>query len=393
MRRAEGSMKREESRGWRSVLHGCFAVASLAVMMFAIPNAVAAFKYLKTGMEVPDFTLKTAGGGEVSLSQYKGAPATVVLFWSTWSPRSRPALEDAQKLYAEYGEKGFKILAVNVNSLNITHKDREEIRAMQDELGLSLPVAIDDGLNTYNAFGVVATPSTAVLDPDGKIIFEAASYLRTTGDDIREQVEVLLGVREPAAVAVAVEPAYKPARKALLYYNLGRNLLRLGNKEKAIDKLEDSVEADDKFAAPRILLGHLLLGEKDPEALARAEELFRRAVESDGDNVSAVCGLGEALLELGKVEEAAGQFSKALELDPAYTPAVSNMALALAKQGKAEESREQFKNALELNPLDPGTYFRRGESLEDLGNLDGAAADYRRAIEILMNLPPSGEKV
>jgi Flp pilus assembly protein TadD len=160
-----------------------------------------------------------------------------------------------------------------------------------------------------------------------------------------------------------------------------------------VSKLEDSVEADDKFAAPRILLGHLLLGEKSPEALARAEELFRTAVQSEGENVSALSGLGEALLEQGKDEEAAEQFRKAIDIDPAFTPAVANMALVLARQGKAEDARERFKEALELNPLDPGTYFRRGESLEGTGNLGGAAADYRRAIEIIMKLPASGDEV
>jgi tetratricopeptide (TPR) repeat protein len=344
-------------------------------------------------MEVPDFALQTSKGEEVALSQFKGAPATLLVFWSTWSPRSRPALEDAQKLLAEYGDKGFKVLAVNVNRVNINHEDRREIKDMVSELGLTMPVAIDEGLETYNSFGVVASPSMAVLDPDGKIIYEAASYLRFTGENLREQVEILLGVREPAEEAVAEEPAYKPARKALLYYNLGRNLLRLGNREKAMGKLEESAEADDKYLAPRVLLGHLLLGEKTPEAYARAEELFRVAVEVDQENVSAVCGLGEALLEQDKIDEAGAMFTKAMEIDPAYTPAVANMALLLAKQGKAEESEVQFRDALELNPLAPATYYRRGESLEVQGNLGGAAADYRRAIEIMMDLPASGDEV
>ncbi len=112
-----------------------------------------------------------------------------------------------------------------------------------------------------------------------------------------------------------------------------------------------------------------------------------------GENVSALTGPGEVLLETGKVDEAVVFFTKAIGIDPAFTPAVSNMALALARQGKADESREQFRNALELNPLDPGTYHRRGESLEVQGNLGGAAADYRRAVEIIMNLPASGDEV
>jgi hypothetical protein len=46
-----------------------------------------------------------------------------------------------------------------------------------------------------------------------------------------------------------------------------------------------------------------------------------------------------------------------------------------------------------MNPLDAGTYFRRGESLEVQDNLSGAAADFRRALEILMDLPATGDKV
>ena len=109
--------------------------------------------------------------------------------------------------------------------------------------------------------------------------------------------------------------------------------------------------------------------------------------------MSAVCGLGEALLGQGKFDEAAEHLDKAIQIDPTYTPAVANMALVKARQGKGEESLKQFEEALELNPLDPGTYYRRGESLEVQGNLDGAAADYRRAIELLMGLPSTQDKV
>ena len=369
-------------------------LAALTVMLFAIPHAGAAFKYLKTGMEVPEFSLKTLAGEEYTVEKVKGQPATLLVFWATWSPRSVPALEEAQKLYTQYAEKGFKVIAVNVDKIALGLNDRRAIEEMTTKLALTIPVVIDEGLQTYNTFGVVATPSTAVLDTEGKIIHEAASFLSSTGVDIREAVEILLGVREaPAADAVAAKPVYKPERKALLNYNLGRNLLRLGSKEKAITKFEEAVAADLKYAAPRILLGHLLLGRKDPENSKKAADLFKEATVLDPDNVSAHTGYGEALLEMGKNDEAAASFEKAVALDPSYTPAVSNLALTLAKQGKAQEAEARFKAALELNPVDPGTFQRRGESLEAGGNLKGAAADYRRAVEILMNLPSTGDRV
>jgi tetratricopeptide (TPR) repeat protein len=368
--------------------------AALLVMLFAIPHAGAAFKYLKTGMEVPEFSLKTLEGQQYTLAQVKGQPATLLVFFATWSPRSTPALEDAQKLYAQYADKGLRVLAVNVNRLSLGPDDRRQIGELKESLKLTIPIVIDANLETYNSFGVVATPSTAVLDAEGKIVHEAASYLRSTGDDIRGSVEVLLGVREaPKAEAVAAKPVYKPDSKALRHYSFGRTMFQRGNRDKAMEQLEQAAAADPKYAAPRIFLGHLLLAKKDPKSVQQAAEQFAAAAALAPDDVTAWTGSGEALLELGKVEEARAAFEKAVALDPTYTPAISNLALVLAKQGQAAEAESKFKAALELNPLDAGTYFRRGQGSEAAGNLKGASSDFRRAVEILMNLPSTGDEV
>lgn len=382
------------SRGWRTATHILTGSAVLLIMLFAIPHAGAAFKYLKVGMEVPEFAMKTLDGQEFSLAQFKGQPATLVVFFATWSPRSTPALEDAQKLQTEYAAKGFRVLAVNVNRLSLGPDDRRQIVELKESLKLTMPIVIDAGLETYNAFGVVATPSTAVIDTEGKIVHEAASYLRSTGEDIRESVEILLGVREaPQADAVAVKPAYKPDSVALRHFNFGRTMFQRGNRDKAIDQLELAAAADPTYAAPRIFLGHLLLAKKDPKSLQQAAELFAAAATLAPDDVTAHTGKGESLLELGKIDEALAAFEKAISLDPTYTPAMSNLALVLARQGKAADAEAKFKAALELNPLDPATYFRRGQGSEAGGNLKGASADFRRALEILMNLPSTGDEV
>jgi tetratricopeptide (TPR) repeat protein len=381
-------------RGWRTATHVLTGLAAVLVMLFATPQAGAAFKYLKVGMEVPEFSLKSLDGQQFTLAQVKGQPATLVVFFATWSPRSTPALEDAQKLYAQYADKGFRVLAVNVNRLSLGPDDRRQIDELKTGLKLTVPIVIDANLETYNSFGVVATPSTAVLDKDGKIVHETASYLRDTGEGIREAVEILLGVREaPKADAVAAKPAFKPDSKALRHYSFGRTMFQRGNRDKAAEQLELAAAADPKYAAPRIFLGHILLAKKDAKSVAQAAALFAEAAALAPEDVTAHTGSGEALLELGKVDEARAAFEKAVALDATYTPAMSNLALVLARQGQAAEAEAKFKAALELNPLDAGTYFRRGEGEAAAGNLKGAAADFRRAVEILMNLPSTGDEV
>jgi Tfp pilus assembly protein PilF len=71
---------------------------------------------------------------------------------------------------------------------------------------------------------------------------------------------------------------------------------------------------------------------------------------------------------------------------------MSNLAL-VPRQGKARMPKAKFKAALELNPLDAGTYYRRAQGSEAGGNLKGASEDFRRALEILMNLPSTGDEV
>lgn len=382
------------SRRGRSAALALTACVAVLVMMFAIPHAGAAFKYLKTGMEIPEFSLKTLEGQEYSLAQVKGQPATLLVFWATWSPRSTPALEEAQKLHAQYADKGLRVIAVNVNRLSLGPDDRRQIGEVKDALKLTLPVVIDAGLETYNAFGVVATPSTALVNAEGKMVHETASWLRGSAEEIRGAVEVLLGLREaPKAEAVAAKPVFKPDSKALRHFNFGRTMFQRGNRDKALDQLELAAAADPKYAAPRVFLGQLLLAKRGPENAAKAAEHFRAALEAEPENVPAHTGHGEALLELGRVDEAAAAFEKAVALDATYTPAVSNLALVLARQGKAADAEAKFKAALELNPLDAGTYYRRAQGQEAGGNLKGAAGDLRRAVEILMNLPSTGDEV
>jgi tetratricopeptide (TPR) repeat protein len=373
-----------KGRYFSHILNIATSLAMITAMFFVIPHAGATFKYIKKGMEVPDITLKTLKGDEVNLAGLKGSPASIIVFWSTWSARSISALKEVQKIAGEYGEKGLNVLTINVDSPNMKYQDTQDVTKVKDDLKLSLKVAVDDGYQAYNTFGVVATPSFAVLDSNGTIVHEAASFRKATADELRAEVEVLLGLRERAEEDAVVETAYKPERKSLLYYNLSRNLLAQGNHEKAIRKLEDSVEADLKFPAPRVLLGHLLMNERTEDNFARAEELFREAIAADPENVSALTGLGEVLLEKDSIDEALEVLTKAVALNETYTPAVVNMAFALARQGKADEAKDRFDEAVELNPLDANIYQRRGRSAELEGNMSAAAEDYRKAVEILL---------
>jgi tetratricopeptide (TPR) repeat protein len=230
---------------------------------------------------------------------------------------------------------------------------------------------------------VVANPSIALFDAAGVLVWDGAGWSRGVEEALREQVETLLGLRERAA-APGTAARHQPAHKALLSYNLGRTFMRQGNRAKAQSLFESAAEADTAWAAPRTLLGHVLLQQGGPRELSQAEGFFRSAAAIDAADVSALAGLGEVLLRTGRVEEAAAVLEKAHALDAAFTPAVTARALALARLGRQPEALALFEQALELQPRDAAIFAGRAECRELAGSAAAAAADYRHAVELLL---------
>lgn len=354
---------------------------AMSALMSAIP-AAASFKYLKPGMEAADFTLRTLDDQEMTLARFKGSPATLLVFWATWSPKSEPALREAQALDGRHAGAGLRVVAVNLDRPEIGLYERNLIEKAVSDFGLMIPVTIDPGFAACSSIGVVANPSFALLDARGVLVWDGAGWSRSVQESLREQVEALLGLREPPA-AIAVK-GHSPEHKALLNFNLGRTFLRQGNHARAQGLFELAAEADPAWSAPRTFLGHLLLQPGASRELVQAEALFRAAVEIDPGDVSANTGLGEVLLLANRVEEAAPYLEKAHELDAAFTPAVAGRARVLARQGRSAEALSLFAAALELNPRDAAIFMGRAECREAEGNITEATSDYRRALEILL---------
>ncbi len=391
----------ESFPNWGKTVHlagiAFLMLVAVAVMLFAIPHASAAFKYVQKGSDVPDFTIKTLSGEDVNLAALKEGKSAIILFWATWSPRSLDEMKFLEGLYKEHKDKGLKIVGINVNHLTFSMEDMQAVQKAVADTGVTFPIALDKGLEIYNAFGVVATPSTLVMTSGGQVAYEVSSFMTFTGEQVRENAEIALGVRQAAAKeAVAEAPAgYKPVKKAMLMYNLGRNLLKMGSKEKAMDKLSQAVEEDPKYAAPRVLLGHLYLetAAQDPKSLDQAVKLFNEALSSEAGNVSALTGLAEGLMRTGKLDEAETKFNEAVAADQTYTPAVAGLATVYSKKGKYPEAIAKFKEALELNPLSPDVYSRRASSYESQGMMKESARDLRKAVEILLGYGLTNDEV
>ncbi|MBI5014624.1 MAG: redoxin domain-containing protein [Deltaproteobacteria bacterium] len=359
----------------------------VAATLLAVAPAAAAFKYVEEGQKAPDFTVQSLGGEAVRLQNQLGPKALAVVFWATWSPRSRPALDDLEAMLKEKErkDKGLAVLAVNVDHEFLSAEDRRAIAELAAHW--SFPVLVDEGLSVFSTYGVVATPSVAVLDPQGIVRYSRAGYSSSAKEDLREAVDAMLGLVDDRAETLHIKLRdYIPPKKATLHYQKALILIQRGMGHKAVRDLEEAANLDPKWAEPRVVLARVLRSEakKQPDLLPRAEALLREAKTIRPGRVQTETALAEVLGAQGRYDEALAAADEALGLEPAFTPALIAKSRALRALRRPDEAGKAAAEAVELDPRNPVNQAELGEVAAAQGDWKRAAEALRRATELAL---------
>lgn len=355
----------------------------IMICLLAAAPALAAFKYVEEGQRAPDFSLGALSGEMIQLKDKLGPRALIVAFWASWSPRSRTMLDDLEELYRKRRENGLEVLAINVEHEELSSDDVKTVQELATNWSFS--VLMDDRLSTYYSYGVVATPSLAIIDPQGIVQFTRASYSSSAREDIRETVDGMLGIEDRKAALLNLEKRdYVPPKKATLHYKKAQVLLERGMGRRAVQDLEEAARIDPAWVEPRLLLAriHWLDGAKHPESLEKAEAVLREANGLQPKHLKTLALLAEALERRGKSEEAVRVAQQALDIEPAYTPALLVTARSQRVLGNLEDARKAIDKAFELDPENASLIFEKGELAAARREWEDAARLLRRAVEL-----------
>jgi Tfp pilus assembly protein PilF/peroxiredoxin len=355
-------------------------LACIVLALLLGAPVVAAFKHLTEGMDAPDFTgTNIVTGEQVNLIKLRDGHLVIVVFWSTWSPRSFQQLSDLARLLPEYSDHPVRIIAVNVDAPELTATGRSAVVEKVEELNPGFPVIIDEGLEIFYRYGVIAVPSTAVVDSSGVLRYGPSGYSLTTRDYIVDSIESFLGLRETVVAELKVD-RYRPKKRAARYFGLAVNLKNLGMYERALANLDSSKSIDTLFAAPHALEAEILLR---LDRISEAVTKYEIAVRLDSSGVAAWAGWGRALMADGQREQAMEKLSRSLELEDTYTPALLDMGLCMADLGQLEKAIDTLAQAAELNRGDAKTWFYLGRVYRKAGHEADATAAFLSALAIL----------
>ena len=133
-------------------------------------------KAVAIGAQAPDFTQQTPEGKQVSLTDYRGK-YVLIDFWASWCGPCRQENPTVTKVYNEFRNKNFDILAVSLdekkgNWLKAVQEDQLAWTQVSDPRGFESDIA--------RRYHIQAIPQNFLVDPTGRIV---ATNLR--GDELR----------------------------------------------------------------------------------------------------------------------------------------------------------------------------------------------------------------
>jgi len=134
-------------------------------------------------------------------------------------------------------------------------------------------------------------------------------------------------------------------RQPALHNLLGVILVRLGDREAAVEALQKAIGVDPRIDDALYNLASLLcdMG-RYPQSLACYEELVKRGTT----NPELYNGLGLALRGARRFEDAVAAFQRARRLRPLYPDALNNLGNTLNDLGRRDDAIEAYEAALDI---------------------------------------------
>ena len=118
----------------------------------------------RQGFKAPDFTLQTLDGQTISLSSLRGRPILINL-WASWCPPCKSEMPAFEKVYNDYKNQGFVILAINATNQDTLTNASEFVSQNQ----LTFPILLDSDGQVSQNYQLRSLPTSFFVDKSGVI--------------------------------------------------------------------------------------------------------------------------------------------------------------------------------------------------------------------------------
>lgn len=155
---------------------------------------------LPLGTPAPQFSLLNVDGQAVSLTDFAGSPALLVMFICNHCPYVKHIAPALAKLGREYQQQGVAVVAINSNDATSYPDDGPEpMRREAQNRGYTFPYLCDETQAVAKAYGAACTPDFFLFGADRKLVYRGqldssrpGSNIPVTGADLTAAINAVL---------------------------------------------------------------------------------------------------------------------------------------------------------------------------------------------------------
>ena len=334
----------------------------LFVLLLSLPVVLLAVGTNFIGQRPPELQVKEWLNTEEGyrLSELRGK-AVILDFWATWCPPCTRAMPHLQKLHEKYSQKGLVVIA-------LTAETRSKVEPFIRQNNYTFPVALDDSCKTNQSYGIKSIPTTYLLGPTGRVVWQGNPLSTKELDSAIERVmedvegflpEKLLTLEFELTVERELSKRLKTASR---YAKQGKyaSAVRTAAKVLKSSKATDEDKRDANYLIGRVELhGEKLLAKAklliEKKRYLEAEQLLKRIDKAfSGTDIEKRASKELRRMRTNKVISKELRAAKALDA-----------ALKKLEDGKTDEAKKSLE---ELIAKYPGTEAakRAAEKMREL---------------------------
>jgi peroxiredoxin len=167
---------------------------------------------LPLGTKAPDFRLPDPRGKMVSLSDFAGAPASLVVFMCNHCPFVKHLRGGLALLARDYAPRGLTVIGISSNDVaNYPADSPAKMAEEAQAAGYIFPYLYDETQEVAKAYRAACTPDFYLFDKNQLLVYRGqfddsrpGNGIPVTGRDLRSAIDAVLGGKP-------VAPGQKPS--------------------------------------------------------------------------------------------------------------------------------------------------------------------------------------
>jgi tetratricopeptide (TPR) repeat protein len=299
------------------------------------------------GATTPEFSAVDTAGKPFA---YRPSRRKVLMlaFLSSQQKRSQEAIEDLFSVLS--GIPADKLTSLQIAFVMQNVDDREFITAIQKKAPAAVQIIGDDQYTIWGKFGVIATPTVLISDPQGKVLCvkpgHAYDFAPVVKSRLFQALDMPYDVSPDDASTVRTVTNSTMSAKAKRHLQMAKLLSKKGRVISAIEQAQMAYEIDPNFLEVALELGELLCRAGQTQKAIKLVSTV--SVRNSRDKARVNLTLGWANRQMGELETAEEFLQEGIHQDATSPRLHYELGRIYQQRNDSDKAMKAYFRALQL---------------------------------------------